>query len=96
MLRRFLMIALPLLAANAPTPLTDAQRADYALAVARVAIAQAAEADARARMLEAQAQREALTKALREQIEQLRKASGAANECELNLEGHWKCASDSR
>lgn len=96
MLKRLMLIALPLLALEAPKPLTDKQRADYATAVARVAIAQAAAAEARARMLEAQAQQEQLIKALRERIEALRKESGAAAACELDLEGKWQCESSPR
>lgn len=95
MLKRLIMIALPLVAAEAPKPLTDKARAEYATAVARVAIAQAAASEARARMLEAQAQQEALVKALRERIEALRKEFGATG-CELDLEGKWQCESLSR
>jgi len=79
-----------------PKALTDAQRADYATAIARVAIAQARMAEARSAFLEAQAQHEALMKAARAEIEKLRKANGAASVCEIDLEGKWQCATGSR
>lgn len=96
MLKRFVLIALPLLSAEAPKPLDDKQRADYALAVARVAIAQAQAAEHRAKMIEAQAQQEVLLKALRDRVEALRRESGAATNCEIDLEGRWQCATASR
>lgn len=96
MLKRLLLIAIPLVAAEAPKALTDAQRADYAVSIARVAIAQARMAEARSAFLEAQAQHDALMKAARAEIEKLRKENGASSVCEIDLEGKWQCATGSR
>lgn len=96
MLKRLLLIAIPLVAAEAPKALTDAQRADYAVSIARVAFAQAQMSEARAKFLEAQQQHEALVRKLRTDIEKLRKEAGAADTCELDMEGKWQCATGSR
>lgn len=77
--------------AKQPAPVADKDRAAYAAAVARVAIAQAQAAELRAKFLEVQAQHDGLAKALRTEIERLRKASSAGENCELDLEGKWVC-----
>lgn len=79
-----------------PKPVPDKDRASYAAAIARVAIAQAQVNEHRARMIEAQTQHEALMKALRAELDRIRKESGAKEGCELDLEGKWQCASASR
>lgn len=96
MLRRMILIALPLVAAEAPKPLSDADRVRVLTSQQRLLVAHARKVEAQLAVAQAEQFVAELMKAHQSLVAAERKKAGAADACELDMEAKWQCDTSRR
>lgn len=96
MLKRLILIALPLIAAEAPAPLSEAERLKVLTSQTRLLVAHGRKVEAELAAARAEAALAELMKAHGKLVEEMRKTSKAPDGCELDLEAKWQCGTSSR
>lgn len=96
MLKRLILIALPLIAAEAPAPLADAERLKVLTSQTRMIVAHARKVEAELAAARAEQALTELIAAHRKLVEEMRAKAKAPEGCELDLEAKWQCGTPSR
>lgn len=96
MLKRILLIAVPLMAAEAPAPLSIEDRLKVSISQSRVVIAYTRKVEAELAAARAERELADLTKAHQALVGDMRKKSNAGDKCALDLEGNWQCDTSPR
>lgn len=96
MLTRLILIALPLLAAEAPAPLSDSERLKVLTSQTRLLVAHGRKIEAELAAARAEQALAEFAAAHRKLVEEMRKNSKAPDGCELDLEAKWQCGTSSR
>lgn len=96
MLKRLILFVLPLLAAEAPKPLTEAERLKVLTSQQKMLIAHSRKVEAQLAAAQAEQQLADLMRAHQALTAELKKKAGAADACQLDLEAQWQCESSPR
>lgn len=91
MLKRLILIALPLIAAEAPAPLSDTERVRVLASQTKMLVAHARKVEAQLAAAQAEQALAELMAAHRKLTEEMRTKSKAAANCELTLDAEWRC-----
>ena len=96
MLKRLILLALPLFAVDAPKPLADADRIKVLTSQQKMLIAHSRKVEAQLAATRAEQELTELMRAHQALTAEMKKKAGAADACQLDLEAQWQCESSPR